>query len=83
MTILLFAAIFAGSGLAVAGGDARGAAALVAGVVAGSTLWWLILSGGTALLRTRLKPSALMWSDRLSAAILILFGIAALIGAAG
>lgn len=83
MTILLFAAVFAGSGLAVAGGDAGCAAALVAGVVAGSALWWLILSGGTALLRTRLTPSALMWADQLSAAILMLFGIAALISAVG
>jgi putative LysE/RhtB family amino acid efflux pump len=83
MTILLFAAVFAGSGLAVAGGDSGSAAALVAGVVAGSTLWWLILSGGTALLRARLTPGALVWADRLSAVILMVFGIMALANAVG
>jgi hypothetical protein len=46
-TILSFVAVFAGLGIAGAG-SWREAAVPVAGVFAGSALWWLMLSGGVA-----------------------------------
>jgi len=75
MTILSFAAIFAGLGLT---GGAASAGALVAGVFLGSALWWLILSGGTALLRDKLSPIALQWVNRVSGVLIVVFGLAAL-----
>jgi threonine/homoserine/homoserine lactone efflux protein len=48
MTILSFAAIFAGLGVASAGGNYVSAGVLVLGVFSGSALWWLLLSGGVA-----------------------------------
>jgi len=57
-TILSFAAIFAGLGLAGSAGRAAGAL-LVFGVFLGSALWWLILSGGVGLLRARFDARAM------------------------
>jgi threonine/homoserine/homoserine lactone efflux protein len=54
-TILAFAAIFAGLGLA-AGTDYAGAASIVAGVFLGSAAWWLILAAGAGWLRGRTGP---------------------------
>lgn len=77
MTILSFAAIFAGLGLADASG-ATSAFFVVAGVFLGSLLWWFLLSGGVALARQRLPATFARWVSRLSGVILVLFGLFAL-----
>jgi threonine/homoserine/homoserine lactone efflux protein len=77
MTILSFVAIFAGLGLA-SGADYRGATTLVAGVFAGSAVWWLTLSSGTALLRTRLSGGWMRLVSHLSGAMILAFGIYAI-----
>ncbi|WP_416796823.1 LysE family translocator [Ciceribacter azotifigens] len=76
-TILSFAAIFAGLGLAGAG-DRWSAALLVLGVFAGSMLWWFFLSGLVAVLHHRLPPSFSLWVSRISGVVLIGFGLAAI-----
>jgi len=78
LTILSFAAIFAGLGIAEAGADYGAALILVAGVFAGSAAWWLLLSGGVSLLRERFTPRRMRWVNRLSGAVLVAFGLAAL-----
>ena len=83
ITILVFAGIFAGAGLSAVGevgGDALCALALVIGVFSGSTLWWLLLSSATGLLRTRFTPRVLVWINRLSGAVILAFALAALVG---
>src|SRR5579884_3922324 len=78
-TILSFAAVFAGLGLATsAHGDYARAAQVVAGVFLGSALWWLILSSLVDLARGRLNPTSLGWANRLSGVILTAFGLLAL-----
>jgi threonine/homoserine/homoserine lactone efflux protein len=77
MTILSFAAIFAGFGVA-GGGSTVAAAVLVVGVFCGSALWWLLLSGGVTLARSRFRPEALVWVNRVSGAVIFLFGLLAL-----
>lgn len=79
MTILSFAAIFAGVGIADTGEDYNAALTLVAGVFAGSAAWWLLLSGGVSLLRTQITPARLRWINWLSGAILLGFGLLVLI----
>jgi putative LysE/RhtB family amino acid efflux pump len=79
-TILSFAAIFAGLGLA-AGEGGRSGAFLVLGVFAGSLAWWFFLSGAVALARSRLPEGLSRLVARLSAGILIAFGIFALLHA--
>lgn len=78
MTILLFAGIFAGAGLATT--DPLCAAFTVLGIFAGSALWWLILSTGVSLLRGRITPAVLLWINRASGAIIIIFAVIALAG---
>lgn len=83
-TILSFAAIFAGLGLVGAAGNVTAAPALLtAGVALGSACWWLLLSGVVSLLRTRLAPGVLRWVNRLSGALLVGFGVVALVTGLG
>ncbi len=79
-TLLSFVAVFAGLG--VAGGGYASAAGLVAGVFTGSALWWLLLSGGVSLCRSRFSPAGLVWINRLSGAMLAGFGVLALVSLA-
>ncbi len=79
MTILSFAAIFAGLGLADTDGDFVSAGALVLGVFIGSLLWWLILSGSVGVFREKLNPQGMKWINRVSGSIITGFGLAALL----
>lgn len=81
-TILSFVAIFAGLGLASTGSSYAASAQLVLGVFLGSALWWLLLSTGVGLLRSRLDLRALRWVNRLSGLILLSFGLIALLSLA-
>lgn len=83
LTVLSFAAIFAGLGLATASGNYASAAILVAGVFAGSALWWLLLSGGVSLFRDRFRARGLRWVNRVSGAIITVFGVLALLSLRG
>jgi threonine/homoserine/homoserine lactone efflux protein len=80
MTILSFAAVFAALGLAV---DASflDAATLTLGVWAGSTLWWVVLTGIVTWLRERVSTRVLLWVNRISGAALVIFGIVAVAAA--
>jgi threonine/homoserine/homoserine lactone efflux protein len=79
MTILSFAAIFAGLGLAGTGGNYLSAGVLVLGVFTGSALWWLVLSSSVGLFRAKFNPDRLRWVNRISGAIIIGFGLLALL----
>lgn len=78
MSILAFAAIFAGLGASGANGSPFGAATMVAGVFLGSASWWLILSAGVGLFRSRLGPPQLLWVNRLAGGVVTAFGALAL-----
>ena len=83
-TILSFAAIFAGLGVAGgAGGDVLSAMSLVAGVFLGSAAWWFVLSGVTGLFRTRLSIRGLRWVNRISGTVIAAFGVLAVSGVGG
>jgi threonine/homoserine/homoserine lactone efflux protein len=81
LTMLSFAAMFAGLGVGVgtAGGGSVGW--LVAGVFIGSASWWLILSTSASLARSRMTPERMRWVNRASGAIIAAFGVAAWISA--
>ena len=81
MTLLTFAALFAGLGLASTASPGA-PVVVVAGVFAGSALWWIFLSGGVALLRHRLPPAFALWVSRGSGLMLAGFGLWALLSAA-
>ncbi len=81
MTIISFAAIFTGLGLAGTRGNYAAAGVLVLGVFIGSALWWLILSGGVGIFREKFNPHGLQWVNRISGAIITGFGLWALLSA--
>jgi putative LysE/RhtB family amino acid efflux pump len=76
-TILTVAALFAGLGLAGAL-DPVSAAVLVAGVFVGSMAWWVTLSAGVTLARSRLPKSFATWVNRGSGLVILLFGLASI-----
>ncbi len=80
MTILSFAAVFAGMGLGSVAASRPAAAGLVSGVFCGSMAWWIILSSASSLFNTRMNAKTLRWINRLSGGVLTAFGLAALIG---
>ncbi len=82
MTILSFAAIIAGLGLAAAGKNFMSAGAVVLGVFIGSSLWWLILSFAVGVFRERLDLQGLQWVNRISGAIITGFGLVSLLSLA-
>jgi len=81
MTILSFAAIFAGLGLSSteqSGGSS--ALLIVLGVLLGSACWWFLLCGIVGTVRRRLGSNALLWVNRISGLIVLGFGVASLVG---
>jgi threonine/homoserine/homoserine lactone efflux protein len=78
LTILSFAAIFAGISSSMDGAIITGGLSLVLGVFLGSAAWWLFLSGLVSLFRSRFDQNAMVWVNRISGAIILTFGVVAL-----
>ena len=74
ITILSFAAIFAGLGVGSASRNYFSAGVLVVGVFIGSALWWLLLSSGVGLFGEKLNVTGLRWVNRISGMVIIIFG---------
>jgi threonine/homoserine/homoserine lactone efflux protein len=53
----------------------RDAAIIVSGIFAGSTLWWLLLSGGVSTVRAHFTESRVMLINRSTAVVLALLAI--------
>ena len=81
MTILSFAGIFAALGLSGRGG--LDAALLTLGVFLGSSLWWVGLTAVVGRLRERITPGVLLWINRVSGTILLVFALVAIVAALG
>lgn len=78
MTIMAFAAIFAGAGLVAQAGT--GSALIVTlGVALGSLAWWIALTTGVWAVRHAVSERAMVVVNRVSGGILMLFGVLALI----
>jgi threonine/homoserine/homoserine lactone efflux protein len=78
LTILSFAAVFAGFGFAGGATTLLDAAVLTLGVWAGSSLWWVVLTGVVGWLRGRVSPRGLVWVNRVSGSALVAFGLVAI-----
>jgi len=74
MTIISFAAVFSGLGLTAGASDRPAAVALLLGVLTGSALWWLILSGLAARMRSRLQLRHMRWLNVAAGMVLAGFG---------
>lgn len=78
MTIFAFVIVFAAFGLEEQL-NFFSASILVAGVFAGSCLWFLGLSYSASLFRKKLNSGGLTWVNRISGALIIVSGIAAFV----
>ena len=79
LTILTFAAIFAGLGLITVSGAYNSAALMVLGVFLGSSCWWFLLSMLTGMFRKRINFSMLIWLNRFAGLLIFGFGVTATI----
>jgi len=80
MTILSFAAIFAGLGAGRFNSlDNFASFMMVLGIFLGSSTWWLGLTFATGVVRNRINNDILVWINRLAGAIILIFGIIMLI----
>jgi len=80
MTILSFAAIFAGFGLGSGTSDFSSGAIMVLGVFSGSVFWWIILSSGVSILKSKFNTNSLKIVNRISGIIIVSFAVYALAG---
>lgn len=78
-TIISFGAIFAWMGLASARENHIEAEMLVLGVFVGSALWWLVLSLGIGAFRKQITKKILHRINQVAGAIILFFGIVALV----
>lgn len=79
MTILSFAAIFAGLGLGNQAVGLLSASILISGVFVGSVAWWLTLSGIVSLFREHLDQQSMRWVNRISGLVILGFGLIAVV----
>jgi threonine/homoserine/homoserine lactone efflux protein len=73
-TILSFTAIFAGF-LSSTNSSYATTGLLILGVFLGSALWWLALSSGVSLFRSKLTATHMHWINRIAGSIIISFGV--------
>ncbi len=78
ITLLTFAGLFATLGVTQAGESAAHAGWLILGVFLGSAAWWLALGLTAGCFRSFLNDGYEKWVKRVSAAILLAFGVYAL-----
>jgi threonine/homoserine/homoserine lactone efflux protein len=78
-TILSFIAIYTSLGIVERNADYLEAFVIVLGVFVGSLAWWCVLSSGISLLRHKLSEAAIIWINRCSGIILIVFGVVVLV----
>jgi len=75
ISILSFAAVFAGLGPAGSVERYGTVGVMVLGIFLGSALWWLTLSTGVGVFRAKFDPHALQWINRISGVIITGFGL--------
>jgi threonine/homoserine/homoserine lactone efflux protein len=82
MLVVAFAAVFAAAGVGYPKGNYLDTVVLVVGVVLGSTLWWLILSGAAGYLHRKIDNRMLRLANQVSGTILAGFGLIVLLSLA-
>jgi len=80
ITILAFAAAFAGFGLISSDEGHIAATLVVIGVFLGSTIWWFTISSISSFLRKKLNSHAIHRLTQISGLIITLFGVLILLG---
>lgn len=77
VTILSFAAIFAGLGLGASTNSHASAVTMVVGVILGSILWWIILTEVVGFLKSRFNLQSTKIINKISGIIILIFALLA------
>lgn len=78
MTIIAFVGVFAGLGLGTNKSSYLSSFSLILGVFLGSGSWWMLLSFTINVFRKRFNDWRLLWVNRVSGLIILVFGLIAL-----
>ncbi|HPF46020.1 MAG: LysE family transporter [Alphaproteobacteria bacterium] len=78
LTVLGFVAVFVSLGLGNMGNNYLNATAVSVGILLGSTLWWAMLSIGAGKISKKLTDEHLEKVNKISAVIIIIFGLIAI-----
>ena len=79
MTIISFAAVFAGLGIGTIQTNYLSSLILVIGVFIGSVLWWLALSTIVNVIGKRFNSKDLTWVNKVSGIVILIFAFIALV----
>ncbi|MBN3554548.1 LysE family transporter [Fictibacillus nanhaiensis] len=79
MTILSFAAIFAGLGIVNTHTSAISSTTLIVGIFCGSAAWWIFLTTTVSMMRRRMNQQHMAMINVISGIIICLFGMFSLI----
>lgn len=75
ITLVSFAAIFAVVDIADIGDYTRWIVSLIGGVFAGAALWWSSLVLVSGALRHRINAATILWINRVSGGLILVFGV--------
>lgn len=73
--ILVFLTLFAAMGISSEGGQTGGNLSLLVGVLGGASCWWFLLTYAVNKLRRRFRLRHLWWINKITGAVIVLFGI--------
>lgn len=79
ITLVSFAAVFAFIDITTIGDATRWGVSLVTGVFLGAALWWTSLVLVAGVLRERIDGIAILWINRVSGGLILVFGLALLL----
>ena len=79
-TIIYFAVVFAGLGVATNTNNYLGSGLVVVGIFLGSALWWVILCSGVELFKHKLDAKRLIWVDKISGVLIAILALFFLFG---
>ena len=77
--ILIFVALFAAVGVSSSGLPLSQGALMILGVFCGASFWWGTLSFVIGLFRHKIRPRHLLWINRISGALIVVLGAAAIL----
>jgi threonine/homoserine/homoserine lactone efflux protein len=72
--LFVFGAVFAGFGLIASETDTWSVLILIGGVLSGAILWWFSLSTLVSIFRDKFRLRRLLWVNRISGIIVMIFG---------
>lgn len=79
--ILVLLALFAAFGISTSGIPYRDGSFMIIGVFCGAAVWWFLLTLSVSFFRKKFRPRHFLWMNRISGAVIVVLGAAAIISA--